>query len=537
MDILTHKELTSPVEKTPNPGTLAASTLCLTLALACSNNALAGAFVFAGSANGENLISHPRGYTGTGGQLDVNVCIVPNTPNISSMEQPVKNAIAYWNKRQPTSSNLRNHLPGGTSNIDFESIFVHELGHCVGLAHPNFATESQKTGNDRNYTKSTKGDNFDYDIAPGADGVIGSGDDLRGDDKNLHWFRLDNNNPFSIASIIDTNTYVRDVSQLPNGDLFAANGDRTVSTLFSAPNSEAIMQQGAFSGEIQRTLLHDDVATIRLAMSGIDETANTSDDYTLNLVYAGISDQNCDINVSFNDAKTGFATCRTSASSSGNHLFPTSTNVYFHPDFNWHFNNAPQCSQSTNLIAGEWRMISMPCQLDISTPNTVEAVFGDDLTPADYETRWVLYEYLPASGYRKLELTDPLKEGVGYWVTTLDSDITVDVEGEYNSNIDHPLGDGTSTGEWNLVGTPFRFDTTWADVQVIDTDGSVTTFNDTATELINDTAWHWNGSTGSYETLTLTSGTLSAFDGVWVYSKKAGTALRVPMPEAERTTQ
>jgi hypothetical protein len=147
----------------------------------------------------------------------------------------------------------------------------------------------------------------------------------------------------------------------------------------------------------------------------------------------------------------------------------------------------------------------------------------------------VLYEYLPAGGYRKLALTDPLIEGKGYWIISLD-DKTVDVLGEYPSTIDHPLGDGTTGGKWNLAGTPFRFNTTWADAQVIDTDGSVVTLSN-ATDLIHDTAWRWNGGTAKYETLTLDSGALSAFDGVWVYSKKAGTALRIPMSNDERTTQ
>ena len=532
-----NKELASPAGKAPTLGFLAASTLFAAFALANSDSATAGAFLFAGSANGEDIITHPRGYNGTGGKLDVKVCIVPNTPNASDMEQPVKNAIAYWNKRQPTTSNIRS-LPGGTSKLDFESIFVHELGHCVGLAHPNLANESGLKDSDKNYTRSTRGDDYQYDISPGADGIIGSRDDIRGDDKNLHWFRLDNNNPFSIANVIDTTTYARDSSQLPNGDLFAVNGDRTVSELYNAPNSEVIMQQGANLNEVQRTLLHDDVATLQLAMSGKDETANTSDDYSLNLVYGGISsDENCKINVRLAD-QVGLAFCRTKLTTipADKHILPTSTNIFLGQDYKWHFNKDPQCSQTTELVADEWRMISMPCQLGISTPNTVEAVFGDNLTPDDYDTRWVLYEYLPESGYRKLELEDPLKEGKGYWIISLDTK-SVDVLGEYPSNIDYPLGDGTSSGKWNLAGTPFRFDTAWKDVQVIDTNGSVVTFNDTATDLIHDTAWRWNGSTGSYETLTLTSGVLSAFDGVWVYSKKADTALRVPMSNIERTSQ
>jgi len=532
-----NKELTLSVDKTPTRGFLAASTLFVALALASSDSATAGSFVFAGSAaDGENIITHPRGYNGTGGRLDVKVCIVPNTPNTSDMEQPVKNAIAYWNKRQPTTSNLRS-LPGGTSKLDFESIFTHELGHCLGLAHPNLANESGLKDLNRNYTRSTKGSDDQYNISPGEDGIIGSKDDIRGDDKNLHWFRLDNNNPFSITNIIDATTYARDSSQLPNGDSYAANGDKDVSELYNSPNSEAIMQQGAAFNEVQRTLLHDDVATLRLAMSGKDETANTSDDYSLNLVYGGISsDEDCKINVRLAN-QIGLAFCRTGRGKipDDKHIFPTLTNIFFGQGYKWHFNKDPQCSQTTALIADEWRMISMPCQLGISTPNTVEAVFGDNLTPSDYGLRWVLYEYLPASGYRKLALTDPLIEGKGYWIISLD-DKSVDVLGEYPSTVDQPLGDGTSGGKWNLVGTPFRYDTTWANTQVIDTDGKVVTFNDTASDLIQDSAWRWSGSKRRYETLSLTSGKLSPFDAIWVYSKKAGTALRVPMSDAERTS-
>ncbi len=530
------KNLSSSVEKAPTFSFLAASTLFTAFALTSSSSATAGAFIFAGSANGEDIITHPRGYNGEGGKLDVKVCIVPNTPNTSDMEQPVKNAIAYWNKRQPTTSNLRN-LPAGTSKLDFESIFVHELGHCVGLAHPNLANESGLKDPNRNYTKSTRGDNFQYDIAPGEDGIIGSRDDIRGDDKNLHWFRLDNNNPFSIANVIDTTTYARDSSQLPNGDLFAVNGDHAVSAQYNSSNSEAIMQQGAAYNEIQRTLLHDDVATLRLAMSGRDEHAGTSDDYSLNLVYGGISsDENCKINVRLAD-QIGLAFCRTTVAAvpADKHILPAATDIFLGQKYSWHFNKDPQCSQATELVADEWRMISMPCQLGISTPNTVEAVFGGNLIPADYDTRWVLYEYLPGSGYRKLELGDSLKEGKGYWIISLD-DKTVEVLGEYPSNIDHPLGDGTTGSKWNLVGTPFRYDTAWADVQVINTNGKVVTFNDTASDLIHDTAWRWSGSKRQYEALSLTSGKLSPFDGIWVYSKKAGTALRVPMSDAERTS-
>src|SRR6185436_16298500 len=119
------------------------------------------------------------------------------------------------------------------------------------------------------------------------DNVIGSSDDNRGDDVNLHWFRKSNDDPFTIASTVDQTTYSRNVLDLPFGHNFTANADRTVATLLGHPNTEAVMQRGAFYDENQRSLTADDVATLRLGMSGLDMTAGTADDYTISLVYAG----------------------------------------------------------------------------------------------------------------------------------------------------------------------------------------------------------------------------------------------------------
>ena len=91
----------------------------------------------------------------------------------------------------------------------------------------------------------------------------GSSDDVRGDDANLHWFRMANNNPFTLATTVDSTTYARDISALPGSDLFAVNGDRTVAALLGFANTEAVMQQGQYSDEAQRELTHDDVATLR----------------------------------------------------------------------------------------------------------------------------------------------------------------------------------------------------------------------------------------------------------------------------------
>ncbi len=108
---------------------------------------------------------------------------------------------------------------------------------------------------------------------PVADGISGSSDDIRDDDDNLHWFRKSNNNPFTIAATVDASTYSRNLGDLPGGHSFAANADRTVGTLLGAvANTEAVMQQGTYIDEAQRTLGHDDVATLRYAMSGINES-------------------------------------------------------------------------------------------------------------------------------------------------------------------------------------------------------------------------------------------------------------------------
>ncbi len=306
------------------------------------SSAPAGSFIFAGEANGAAVVTHPIGYNGTGGTLNVSVCIDPTSPNAASMVQSVQNVVVAWNALSPTSPNL---LFGGSNNIgaseiDFESTALHEVGHCLGLGHPNLSTESQLTGNDQNYTKSTDGADNTYDVNAGTDAVIGSSDDVRGDDVNLHWFRQSNDDPFTIAGVVDTSTYSRNVADLPSGHLFPTNADRTVATLLGYTNTEAVMQQGAFYDEDQRRLTTDDVATFRLGMTGLDLTAGTADDYTVNLTYAGLT-ASCNIVLDFDDAQTGFAQCNAGGAFlvNGQHVVITSARVYFNDGYNWFFNS------------------------------------------------------------------------------------------------------------------------------------------------------------------------------------------------------
>jgi hypothetical protein len=329
------------------------------------NYAVAGAYIFASEGNGVDFVVHPQNYSGSEDVVTVRVCIDPNSPNATDMEYSVKNNIAVYNQLAATTGNIKlggsNNVPSGA--IDFESVALHEIGHCLGMAHINAASESGLSGDNQNYSKATDGLNNSFDINAGADGVIGSSDDIRGDDVNLVWFRKSNNDPFTIDAVIDSTTYSRNLSDLPAGHSYAANADRKVSTLLGYPTTEAVMQQGTYYDEAQRTLGHDDVATLRYAASGVDEresggfgnTDYSDDNYSIVLEYGGISTANCDINMSFTGT-TGLAFCAVNGIGVGtNHASITTANIEFGQSFNWFFNAnaAPVLSAIGNINVTE----------------------------------------------------------------------------------------------------------------------------------------------------------------------------------------
>lgn len=324
----------------------------------------AGAYIFADEINGVNVITHPGPYTGASGVLTVRVCIDPGSPNASAMEYSIQNNVDTYNQLLPAMGNvksgLNNNVPANT--IDFESVALHEIGHCLGMAHINAASESGLTGNNQNYTKATNGSDNAFNINAGVDGVIGSSDDVRGDDENLVWFRRVNNDPFTIDSVIDSTTYSRHLTDLPAGHNYAANADRSVSTLLGYVKTEAVMQQGTFSDEAQRLLGHDDVATLRYAASGINEKENdgnappNQDNYSIVLEYGGISTADCDISMRFTST-SGLAFCSVGGRGiAGNHVRITTANIEFGQGYNWYFNaenTAPVLNAVGDLILTE----------------------------------------------------------------------------------------------------------------------------------------------------------------------------------------
>jgi len=325
----------------PNPSSSIALLCCLALVvLAAPPAAEAGAYIFAGASNGVSVVAHPITYFGTGGVIRVGVCIDPASPIAADAEISVRNIITTFNAFQPQNGNVllgaSNDIPAG--QVDFESTALHELGHCIGLAHPNTASESGLGGANTNYTRTTRGADNTYDLDAGADGVRGSSDDLRGDDLNLHWFEIGVNNPFTQPATVEGSTYSRDLVNLPAGHTFAANADRALSTLMGLPLTEAVMQQGAFTDEDQRALAFDDVTTLRFGMSGIDEIAGNADDYTIELFYAGMTTA-CDVLI--RTTQTAFASCSTGATTLvGDHIRITSATITLGgTNVNWYFND------------------------------------------------------------------------------------------------------------------------------------------------------------------------------------------------------
>lgn len=316
-----------------------------------SSGALAGSFS-SSSESSPTLITHPEGYTGNGGAINLTVCIADNSQDQTALEIPVENAIRTWNALQPTNENLVNNTLSG---FDIESVLIHELGHCIGLGHTNLGSEVSSAN--RNFGRSANGSNNSFSFNRGADNIPGSADDIRDDDVNLIWFRRSNNNPFGMPQTVDTSTYSVMLADLPIGDTYAAIAGRNVGSALGFPNTEAVMHQGTFSQEAQRALGFDDVATIRIGMSGEDETEGTADDYTLRLNYTGIQDaNNCDIPIRIVPGSSSFAVCFASSTSSqlpSDHRRLLFTRIELGGNVDWYFNdtenNAPADADGDGL--------------------------------------------------------------------------------------------------------------------------------------------------------------------------------------------
>lgn len=326
--------------------------VAVALALLAPGAVHAGAFVFTDPPN-QTIVAHPTGYTGAGGVAPVTICIDPAQPPIGGTAQTLQsllNVAAVWSANNGSNNNIVpvGNVPAG--QVDFESVLLHELGHCIGLAHPNLGSESCAivgpgcTGTEAilNATKSTSGANGSFNATAGVDGRFGSADDLRVDDENLHYFQINVNNPFTAPGTVDTTTFTRSLASLPVGQLYAVNSDRTVAQQnFGLANTEAVMQQLIFGNEVRRTLSVDDATIRRYARAGVDGIQGNGDDYTLNATSLGTTIAGCNVRIVFNTS-TGFAVCNVSGVGIGGNDFRITTGtITFNPNPNWFYNQVP----------------------------------------------------------------------------------------------------------------------------------------------------------------------------------------------------
>jgi hypothetical protein len=321
----------------------------------------AGAFIFASEANGLDVRTHPTNYSGTGGTLaNLSICLdvsVPSTALVASQaEASIRKAVATYNRLRSIPDNtyaLDDATDITTGMIDFESTLLHEMGHCQGLAHPNHANESGLNEPDRNGTKSTVGVDTLFNQAAGLDTLHGSSDDVRGDDNNLHYYQRGVNNPGLLPPGFGSSTLIRALTALPSGQLYAANADRDVMSALGFPNTEAVMQQGAFFDEAQRHLQHDDVTTLRFARTGLNAVQGDADDYSYRLQYVGqLSNPTsaaCNLRVRI-DSSTSFAVCATSSTTlNTTNRRITSSNLAFNAGTAWFY--SPGANTTTNITS------------------------------------------------------------------------------------------------------------------------------------------------------------------------------------------
>lgn len=289
-----------------------------------SPQAWGGAFIFA--EDFPDAVAHPQVYSGIGGSLaDLTVCLDTsvNSSLTVQAEPAVIKAIATFNRGRSLAANnfgLNNASDIPSGRYDFESVLLHEIGHCQGLNHVNHASESGLSDPQANGTKSGPGGNGVLNQGAGSDGIHGSRDDVRGDDVNLHWYIRGQNNPGVFLATADSSTMARALNFLPAGHNFAANGDRDVMNALGFADAEAVMQQGTPPREAKRNLLHDDLMTLRLARAGLNRSQGNGDDYSYQLRYVGRLNNPgnvaCNVRIRI-DSSTGFAVCGVSASSLG----------------------------------------------------------------------------------------------------------------------------------------------------------------------------------------------------------------------------
>ncbi len=127
--------------------------------------------------------------------------------------------------------------------------------------------------------------------------------------ESVHWFRIADNNPVVVdGTVIDSLSYSRSVSNnLPQGHSWSANANRKVAESLGYQDTQAVMYSLLAEDEVRTSLNADDVAMVKMGMTGQDQLAGSGDDYTIEITLVDSCAESFDVKVTFDETPEGVA--------------------------------------------------------------------------------------------------------------------------------------------------------------------------------------------------------------------------------------